>query len=220
MTLAIKYLGEIDYTTTLQAMQQRTSSASSSAIDELWLLQHPAVFTQGIAGKSDDIISSHQIPVIASDRGGLTTYHGPGQLVAYTLFNLNRMNIGPKKFVKQLEQIIITVLQHHQIESHRKAGAPGIYVNNMKIASIGLRIRKGFCYHGIALNVDMDLTPFSYINPCGFTQLKMTQIKHHTNSASLNDVSKIFVNQLCTTMNYNPIYSKKSQWESPNHEPV
>jgi lipoyl(octanoyl) transferase len=220
MTLLIRQLGCTAYADSLHSMQQHTKAVGSNQADELWLLQHSPVFTQGIAGKNSDIINHHDIPVIASDRGGLITYHGPGQLVAYTLFNLNRLKLGPKCFVAKLEIILIKVLQHYQIKGHRRPGAPGIYVDNKKIASIGLRVRKGFCYHGIALNVDMDLTPFSYINPCGFSQLEMTQMKNHTNLVSLNDVSNTFAEKLCTTLNYKNVNSTTSQWESPLHEPV
>lgn len=145
--------------------------------DQIWIVEHPAVFTQGLAGKPEHLLNPGDIPVIRTDRGGQVTYHGPGQIVVYPLLDLRRLGIGPKALVQGVEQVIIDYLASLQITAVRQSGAPGVYVNQAKIASLGLRIRRGCCYHGLALNVDMDLSPFSRINPCGFSGLMMTQIR-------------------------------------------
>lgn len=172
----IVYLGMQDYPTIWQRMKEFTQLRTDDTPDEVWLLEHYPVYTQGQAGKSEHILNNKDIPIIQSDRGGQVTYHGPGQLVAYVLFDLRRRNLGIKTLVCKLEQIIISVLARYQIEGITRCKAPGVYVGDKKIASIGLRVKNGCTYHGIALNVTMDLSPFSGINPCGFAQLEMTQI--------------------------------------------
>lgn len=178
-----------------EAMQSFTLNRTPDTPDEVWLLEHQPVFTLGQAGLDHHIINPHDIPVVRCDRGGQVTYHGPGQLMIYTLFDLKRREQGIRHFVRDLEALLIELLSQWDIQSHRQQGAPGIYVDNQKIASIGLRVKRGCSYHGMALNVDMDLTPFQYINPCGFSDLKMTQVSlcRQTNMIDVTDaIQNIF----------------------------
>lgn len=170
-------LGLQDYQQTWQAMSDFTDQRTTNTQDQLWLVEHPPVFTQGQAGKAEHLLFPGDIPVIQTNRGGQVTYHGPGQLVAYPLLDLRRRKIGVRDLVTQMEQIIIATLKHFGIESAAKADAPGVYVEGKKIASLGLRVRKGCSFHGLAVNVDMDLAPFLQINPCGYQGLEMTQVK-------------------------------------------
>lgn len=176
--MKIKYLSLQDFPTTWQAMHDFTLNRDESTADELWVLEHLPVFTQGQAGKPEHILNPHNIPVIATDRGGQVTYHGPGQIVIYVLFDLKRAKMGVRQLVSYLEQTIIALLADYQIHAESHPDRPGVYVQEKKIASIGLRVKKGCSFHGISFNVDMDLTPFTYINPCGFAQLQMTQLKN------------------------------------------
>lgn len=164
------------YTSIWQDMQHWVQQANTESINELWLLEHDAVFTLGQAGKKEHILNAHNIPVVSSDRGGQVTYHGPGQLMAYCLFNLQQLGVNTRELVAGLEQAVINLLQHYDIKANGDRCAPGVYVDGAKLASIGLRIRKGFTYHGVCLNVDGDLTPFSYINPCGIVGQAMTSL--------------------------------------------
>ena len=180
------------------AWKQMKSSIDERNIaepDDLWFAEHLPVYTLGYAASEDFIISNKDIPVIRTDRGGQVTYHGPGQLMIYTLFNLRRLGWGPKKLICELEGLIITLLANYSISAERRAGAPGIYVQGKKIASIGLKIKKGFCYHGISLNVDMDLKPFNGIITCGIDALDVTQIKDFSD-ASIEDVKRDLMNIL------------------------
>jgi lipoyl(octanoyl) transferase len=173
----VKSLGQVDYEPTWQAMRNFTDTRDSITPDELWLLQHPPVYTQGQAGKPEHLLLTKDIPVIQSDRGGQVTYHGPGQLVGYPLFDLNRLNLGPRAFVEAVEDALVIALQQLGINNAiANRDAHGVYIEGRKIASIGLRLRKGCSYHGFALNVDMDLSPFSGINPCGYAGLNMCQV--------------------------------------------
>lgn len=190
MTIKIKTLGREDYATVYQSMIGFTESRNKSTKDEIWLVEHPSVFTQGRHGKTEHIINPQKIPVIQSDRGGQVTYHGPGQAVIYFLFNLNRLNLGVRDFVFLIEKCCLQLFKKYEMSSHKITNAPGIYVDNAKIASLGLRVKKGFTYHGLAINVDMDLTPFSYINPCGYQNLKITQIS--AQNAAIN-VTKVLI---------------------------
>ena len=174
-----KHLGQRDYTDVWQAMQSFTQQRNATTPDEVWLLEHTPVFTLGLNGKPEHILDAGNIPVIQCDRGGQVTYHGPGQLVVYTLFDLQRRRLGVKQLVALLEQTIIDVLREHGVHSVRKSGAPGVYVNDAKIAALGLRVRRGCSYHGLSLNLDMDLSPFQRINPCGYAGLAATQLKDH-----------------------------------------
>lgn len=174
--LKLRRLGLSDYEPVWRAMQEFTDSRDENTVDELWLVQHPPVFTQGQAGKAEHVLAPGDIPVVQVDRGGQVTYHGPGQIVAYPLVDIRRRGIGVKDFVHRIEAAIIAVLAVHGVQGERIAGAPGIYVEGEKIASLGLRVRRGCTFHGLAFNIDMDLEPFQRINPCGFAGLKVTQL--------------------------------------------
>jgi lipoyl(octanoyl) transferase len=176
--LEVINLGQQDYQTSWQAMTDFTNQRTPDTPDQLWLVQHPPVFTQGQAGKAEHVLFPGDIPVVQTDRGGQVTYHGPGQLVAYPLLDLRRLNIGVRELVTRIEQTIIATLAYYGIESAAKADAPGVYVNGDKIASLGLRVRRGCSFHGLALNVNMDLAPFQRINPCGYQGLAMTQMRN------------------------------------------
>mgnify|MGYP003562333994 FL=1 len=163
--LIIRDLGVVDYTETWQRMQQFTDNRDESTVDEIWLLEHPPVFTQGQAGKEEHLLFPGDIPVVKVDRGGQVTYHGPGQLVAYVLLDIKRRKIGVRELVTMIEQVIVGALAAHAVNAYARPDAPGVYVNEAKVASLGLRVRKGCTFHGLALNVAMDLSPFSRINP-------------------------------------------------------
>ena len=175
-------LRTLPYTQTLAAMQtvtrQRISDDKNQAVspDQIWWVSHPRVFTQGVAGSAGHILDAHDIPVVQSNRGGQVTYHGPGQLVCYTLLNLSRLGLTTRQYVRFLEQMIINTLQFYEIAAHTIEHAPGVYVHDAKIAAIGLRVSQGYIYHGFSLNVGMDLTPFSWINPCGYKNLSVTDM--------------------------------------------
>lgn len=171
-----KFPGLQDYTYVWQKMKNFTVNRNADTNDEIWLLQHPAVFTQGQAGKPEHVLAPGTIPIIQTDRGGQVTYHGPGQLMVYLLLDLQRLNIGIRKLVTLTENAVIQLLSDYNIVATTKCAAPGVYVNDAKICSLGLRVSKGCCYHGLAFNIDMDLEPFSRINPCGFQGLRMTQL--------------------------------------------
>ncbi len=178
MTIDLRIFPSLQsYPDIFHQMQAYTTNREENSPDALWLLEHSPVFTQGQAGKKEHILDAGNIPIVQSDRGGQVTYHGPGQLVVYTLFDLKRLGLNIKRFVQKLEMSIILLLKGYGITGKTQEGAPGVYIEAAKICSLGLRIRKGYAYHGFALNVDMDLSPFSQINPCGFKQLKMTQLK-------------------------------------------
>jgi lipoyl(octanoyl) transferase len=176
MQLEVRRLGQVDYLSCWQAMSDFTNHRTPDTPDELWLVQHPPVFTQGQAGKPEHLLVPGDIPVVQSDRGGQVTYHGPGQLVAYPLLDLRRLKMGVRDLVTRIEQSLVDTLADYGIVSAPKADAPGVYVEGRKIASLGLRVRKGCSFHGLALNVNMDLSPFSRINPCGYRGLEMTQM--------------------------------------------
>ncbi|MDC7714159.1 lipoyl(octanoyl) transferase LipB [Vogesella sp. LYT5W] len=177
MSRLVKQLGLVDYTPTWQAMQAFTDSRTPATPDELWCVEHPPVYTLGLAGKPEHLIMPSSIEVVKCDRGGQVTYHGPGQLVVYLLIDFKRMGIGVRELVRRIEQAIIDMLGELGIAAYGDVNAPGVYVGGEKIASLGLRIKNGAVYHGLSLNVDMDLTPFLWINPCGYAGLKVTQIK-------------------------------------------
>ena len=174
--LKVKKLGLQDYKKTWASMMNTVLSKSEDDQDEVWLLEHPPVFTLGLGGEDQHILSPGNIPVVKSDRGGQATYHGPGQLVVYFMLNLKRLGWGPKRLINELEELIINLFKEYGIKSSRMPGAPGVYIDGEKIASIGLKIKRGFSYHGISLNIDMDLDPFLRINTCGFQSLKVTQL--------------------------------------------
>jgi lipoyl(octanoyl) transferase len=186
--LKFSYLGKRPYQDTYKDMKEHIQNFSSN---QIWMLEHDAVFTLGTAADESHIINAGQIPVIQTDRGGEVTYHGPGQLVIYFLIDIKEIKLGPKALVQKLQELISSILGHYDIESSFIEGAPGVYVDDKKIASIGLRISQGKTYHGISINVDMDLTPFSLINPCGYEGLEVTQIKNYDSNVKMKDVESI-----------------------------
>ncbi len=184
-------------------MTDFTNQRTPDTIDQLWLVEHPPVFTQGQAGKAEHLLFPGDIPVVQSDRGGQVTYHGPGQLVAYPLLDLRRLKIGVRELVTSIEQTIVATLTYYGIESAAKPDAPGVYVNGDKIASLGLRVRRGCSFHGLALNVAMDLAPFQRINPCGYQGLAMTQMKDLLpNPPTLEDVQTQLVAEFARKLGY------------------
>ncbi len=172
----IRHLGRVEYQATWQRMQQFTATRTALTADELWFLEHPPVFTQGMAGKSEHVLAPGEIPVVHTDRGGQVTYHGPGQLVVYALLDLRRAGLGVRDLVTGLEQSVIRYAAQLGITAAARREAPGVYVDGCKLASVGIRIRRGASYHGLALNVNLDLEPFQRINPCGFAGLPMTRL--------------------------------------------
>jgi lipoyl(octanoyl) transferase len=198
--LTIKHLGLVEYESTWRAMQAFTARRDSNSDDEIWLLQHPPVYTQGLAGKPEHLLITPAIPVVKTDRGGQITYHGPGQIVAYVLFDLKRKDIGVKELVNRIEQSIIAVLAGFEVHAERKLGAPGVYVNGAKIAALGLRVKKGCSYHGLALNVSMDLVPYQAINPCGYAGMAVTDMATLGVRASMDDVMNALSQHLITQL--------------------
>ncbi len=187
--MQIRQLGQVDYTPTWHAMQDFTARRDAATADEIWLLQHPPIFTLGQAGKPEHVLHPGAIPLLRIDRGGQVTYHGPGQLVAYVLVDLKRHGLGVRGLVNHMEQAVIDLLAEYGIDAQRKADAPGVYVQGAKIAALGLRIRHGCSYHGLALNVDMDLRPFSQINPCGYPGMAVTQTRDLGIAAPLTELA-------------------------------
>lgn len=175
--IAFKDLGQVAYASTLQAMRDFTLQRNTATQDEVWLLEHPPVFTLGLAGKPEHLIGATDIPVVKIDRGGQITYHGPGQLIAYLLLDLSRRPYKVRQLVERMENAIIAVLADYSLKGERLAGAPGVYVDGAKIAALGLRVQKGCTYHGLAINVDMDLTPWQAINPCGYPGMAVAQLR-------------------------------------------
>jgi len=196
-TLVIRDLGVLDYEPVWKAMSSFTDQRDASSQDEIWLVQHPAVFTQGQAGKAEHLLMPGDIPVIQVDRGGQVTYHGLGQLVLYPLLDIRRLGFGVRELVNRLEQCIVSTLAEYGIEAYPKPDAPGVYVNGAKIASLGLRIRRGCSFHGLSINVDMDMEPFQRINPCGYAGLEMVQMLDLTNrTLLLSELQDVLCSQL------------------------
>lgn len=207
LRLDVCHLGVQPYEQVWAAMTEFTNTRTPESADQLWLVQHPPVFTQGQAGKAEHLLVPGDIPVVQSDRGGQVTYHGPGQLVAYPLLDLRRLKMGVRDLVTAIEQTIVATLAHYQIEAFPKPDAPGVYVNSEgrvdKIASLGLRVRRGCSFHGLALNVAMDLSPFLRINPCGYQGLAMTQIQNLLpNAPSIEEVQQQLVTQFAQKLGY------------------
>lgn len=199
-TILVKHLGLVDYVSTWQAMQDFTSQRDPQSDDEIWLLEHPPVYTQGLAGKPEHLLAATSIPVIKTDRGGQITYHGPGQLVAYVLYDVKRAGMSVRELVRRIEQALIDVLQDYGITASRKTSAPGVYVHGAKIAALGLRVRRGCSYHGLSFNVAMDLAPFSAINPCGYAGLEVTDLARLGVRASMSEVTNALTSQLITQL--------------------
>lgn len=200
-TILIRQLGLRPYLPVSQAMHEFTDTRDATTPDEIWLVEHERVFTQGQAGKAEHVLTPGDIPVIQSDRGGQVTYHGPGQQVMYVLLNLHRRKLGVRELVTVLEQTVVDTLAEWDIKACPRADAPGVYVDGYKICSLGLRIRKGCSFHGLALNIDMDLTPFLRINPCGYAGLQMTQVKDLHPGVSVNDIRPRLVAHLMRILN-------------------
>lgn len=194
----IRHLGLADYHTVWQAMRDYTEKRGGAEDDALWIVEHPPVYTQGLAGKAEHILNPGNIPVVPVERGGQVTYHGPGQLIVYLLLDIKSANVGVRALVSLIEDSIIAVLAHYGVTAHARADAPGVYVDGRKIASLGLKIRKGCTYHGLALNVDMNLAPFAGINPCGLKGMKMTQLRDLGVRAGMTEVADKVIAQLRT----------------------
>jgi len=192
----IHALGLVEYLPTWHAMKQFTAERTSETRDEIWLVQHPPVYTQGLAGKPEHLLHSTNIPVVKIDRGGQITYHGPGQIVAYLLLDLRRWKINVRELVRLMEQAVIDLLAEFGVAAQGREDAPGVYVGDAKIASLGLKIRNGCCYHGLALNVDMDLTPFANINPCGHAGLRVTQCCELGITAGIEELQALLAQNL------------------------
>jgi lipoyl(octanoyl) transferase len=197
-----------DYHVCWQAMKDFTNQRTEETPDEIWLLQHHPVFTQGQNGKAEHVLNPGAIPIVQSDRGGQVTYHGPGQLIIYTLIDVKRKKLNVRELVTLLEQSVIQLLAKYEIEAAAQCKAPGVYVNKRKICSIGLRIRRGCSYHGLALNIDMDLGPFSRINPCGFEGLEMVQLKDLNTQLGIQHTGLELIEYLTSNLGYNSQHIK------------
>ncbi|MFC3153155.1 lipoyl(octanoyl) transferase LipB [Litoribrevibacter euphylliae] len=208
-SLVVRQLeGLQEYQKVCDAMHQFTDARSDETADELWFLEHEPVFTQGQAGKAEHLLATGDIPVVQTDRGGQVTYHGPGQLVVYCLLDLSRRGVGPRRLVTDIEQAIVSLLSQYDLDAYPKQDAPGVYVNEQKIASLGLRIRKGKSFHGLALNLDMDLSPFLRINPCGYAGMQMTQLKDYHDSIDFDEVLEKLRHCLQSQLGYSTVEMK------------
>ncbi|KMV28735.1 lipoyl(octanoyl) transferase LipB [Photobacterium swingsii] len=203
--LIIRHLGRRDYEPTWQAMHAFTDERTPETTDEIWLVEHNPVFTQGQAGKAEHLLNTGDIPVVQSDRGGQVTYHGPGQLVAYILLDLRRNKLGVRDLVTHIENTVIQTLSHFGVTSNARPDAPGVYVNNQKVCSLGLRIRRGCSFHGLALNINMDLAPFLRINPCGYAGMEMTQLASLNGPSELTEVQPVLVEELVKLLDYQSV---------------
>ena len=190
MTPLVKHLGLVEYEPAWRAMKQFTLQRNTGTRDEIWLLQHPPVYTQGLAGKPEHLLRASAIPVVKIDRGGQITYHGPGQIVAYLLLDMRRWKLNVRGLVRLMEQAVIDLLAQYDVAARGREDAPGVYVNDAKIASLGLKIKNGCCYHGLAFNVDMDLAPFANINPCGYAGLRVTRARDAGVNAPLEELEQ------------------------------
>jgi len=204
--IKVRSKGLQDYIIIWKEMKSFTENRDSDTLDELWTLEHNSVFTQGLSGKPEHLLKATKIPIIQSDRGGQITYHAPGQLIIYCLIDIKRLAIGIKKMVTMIEKSLIEFLSSYDITAHTIKGAPGVYVNNSKIAALGLKVKHGRTYHGLSLNIDMDLSPYNLINPCGYKGLKVTQMRNLTNnvlniSDIQNELSDHLINSVTNTQN-------------------
>ncbi len=201
----VRHLGRVEYEPTWRAMEKFTLERGPTTPDEIWFLEHPPVFTLGMAGKIEHVLAPGDIPVVQIDRGGQVTYHGPGQLVVYPLLDLRRLKLGVRELVEALENGVIDTLEGYGIQARNRRDAPGVYVDARKICSIGIRVRRGCSYHGIAFNVAMDLEPFHRINPCGYAGLEMTQVSALGGPASVQQVADDLVPALLERLGYNDL---------------
>ncbi|KAA8598552.1 MULTISPECIES: lipoyl(octanoyl) transferase LipB [Vibrio] len=203
--LIVKKLGRQDYEPVWKAMHKFTDERTEEDVDQIWLVEHNPVFTQGQAGKAEHVLNAGDIPVIQSDRGGQVTYHGPGQLVAYFLINIRRKKFGVRDLVTHIENLVINTLKAYNIDSSARPDAPGVYVDGKKICSLGLRIRRGCSFHGLALNVDMDLSPFLRINPCGYQGMEMAQVSQLGGPSELENVEQQLIQELVELLGYDQV---------------
>ncbi len=201
-TLIVRQLGRRDYLSVWEAMKAFTAEREAAATDEVWVVEHPPVFTQGLNGKEENILNPGDIPVVQVDRGGQVTYHGPGQLVLYVLIDLGRRRLGVKDLVRHLEDAVIDSLAEYRILAGRREGAPGVYVDDAKIAALGLRVKRGYSYHGLSFNIDMDLTPFARIHPCGLKGITVTQLRDLGVQSDIDREMRRLVTQLGRLLNY------------------
>ncbi len=204
MTAAIniRYLGLQEYEPLWRRMQSFTLQRNANTVDEIWVTEHPPVLTLGLNGKPEHILNAGKIPVIQVDRGGQVTYHGPGQLVIYTLLDLNRLGIGVRELISNIEQAIIATLALHKLKASSRADAPGVYIDGAKIAALGLRIKKGCSYHGLSLNLDMDLSPFLGINPCGYEGMDVCQLSDFKEKINFSLITDQLLTQLLANLGY------------------
>ena len=207
-TLIIKNLGLQSYFPVWQAMQDFTEQRKADTDDEIWLLEHPPVFTLGRNGKAEHLLKSTDIPLINIDRGGQITYHGPGQMIVYLLIDIKRRGLGVRKLISLIEQSIINTLADYQLSAYAKKEAPGVYIGEAKIAALGLRIKKGCSFHGLSLNVAMDLSPFKTINPCGYKELQIVQLSDYVADVQLLQVQQKLISYLAKAMGYARIIDK------------
>jgi lipoyl(octanoyl) transferase len=196
MNVAYKNLGMIGYVPCFSAMRRFTVSRSGETEDEFWFVEHSPVFTLGKSGKLEDVFDPGQIPIVNTDRGGQVTYHGPGQSIVYTLLDLRRLKVGPRELVRRIERGVVKTLKHFGLGGDFVDGAPGVYLYGRKIASLGLRLKNGCTYHGVALNVSNDLEPFSRINPCGVPDLPVTRLSDHVNDLDATEVRDVLGRKL------------------------
>jgi lipoyl(octanoyl) transferase len=197
MSAVVRWLGRVEYAPVWRDMQAFTDARGDESSDEIWFLEHAPVFTQGLNGRPEHLLATGDIPVVGIDRGGQVTYHGPGQLVVYALVDLRRQRIGVRELVVALESAVIALAARHGIVAAGRRDAPGVYAGARKLASLGLRVRRGCSYHGLALNVDMDLEPFGRINPCGMAGLAMTQLSELGVKADVRDVARMLAPLVC-----------------------
>tara|TARA_Y100000815_G_C13216817_1_gene452751 strand:- start:84 stop:737 length:654 start_codon:yes stop_codon:yes gene_type:complete len=203
--LYYKDLGLVPYLPIWQKMQSFTQNRTAETPDQIWFLQHEPVFTQGQNGKPEHLLAPKEIPVVQVDRGGQITYHGPGQLVVYLLIDIKRQNFGIRHLVTTIEESVIQYLASLNIPAQARKDAPGVYIGDMKIASLGLRVKRGCSYHGLAFNIHMDLEPFSRINPCGLTNIKMTQVNDFTNNWDFEQIKQQLLSYYCKYLGYDKI---------------
>ena len=202
LTLNHRILGMTPYEDCLQAMKQFVADRDETTVDEIWYVEHPPVFTQGMAGKPEHLLAPGDIPVVQTDRGGQVTYHGPGQLVAYLLIDITRRKLGVRQLVQNIEQAVIDLLAEYDVTANGDRDAPGVYVSGTKIAALGLRVRRHSTYHGLSLNVDMDLTPFQRINPCGYQGLQVTSMRKLGITDAIESVGSKLHYHLTNSLNY------------------
>lgn len=207
--MIVRQLGTQDYIPIWNEMQSFTDNRDKDTPDEIWLVEHNPVFTQGQAGKEEHILAPGDIPIVKVDRGGQVTYHGPGQQMMYILLDIRRLKTGVRELVTALEQCIVNTLKKDGIEAYPKADAPGVYVNEQKVCSVGLRIRKGCSFHGLAFNVNMDLSPFQRINPCGYQGLEMTDSARLGGVDNMKDAGNAIVQEFCSLLNIQDLQIKE-----------